>query len=169
MKLFPKLSVNARMFLLGSIVFGLFGVLIFPWMIWSRSRVEDMLRWPSVEAEILSTDTKSVYRKREGTCYLHRLTYRFVVSNQSYVGDRVAYGGSPPEWRSEAEARRALPALGSKVRIRYNPNAPGDSVIHVIRTSDSDENLLRWIVAGVGCAGGGLMVVSGIACRRERR
>jgi len=150
-------------------VFGLFGLLMFPWMIWSRGRVEVMLKWPTADAEIIGTDTKSRYRKNEGTRYQHKLTYRFSVSNQSYVGDRVSYGGSPPEWRSEAEARRALPALGSKVQIRYNPKDPSDTVIHVIRTSDSDESLLRWIVVGVGLAGGGLMAAAGVAWRRETR
>jgi hypothetical protein len=169
MKLFPKLSANARMCLIGVFVFGLFGVFMFPWMIWSRGRLEDMLKWPTAEAQIIAADTKWVHRRNEGTRYQHKLTYRFVVSNQSYVGDRAAYGGTPPEWRSEAEARGALPALGSKVRIRYNPREPSDTVIHVIRTSDSDENLLRWVVAGVGLAGGGLMVVGGIPWRREKR
>ena len=169
MKLFPKLSANARMCLIGAFVFALFGMFMFPWMIWSRGRVEDMLKWPTAKAEIIAADTKWVYRKNEGTRYQHKLSYRFLVSNQSFVGDRVSYGGTPPEWRSEAEARRALPALGSSVRIRYNPNDPSDTVINVIRTSDSDENLLRWVAAGVGLAGCGLMVAGGIAWRSEKR
>lgn len=169
MALFKKPKGNAGAFLAGVVVFGFFGVFMFPWMSWSHGRVERMLTWPSVEAEIIATDTKWVYGKREGTRYQNNLSYRFVISNQSYVGDRVSYGGSPPEWRSEAEARGALPALGSKIQVRYNPEDPTDTVIHIIRTSDADYDLLRWLVAGLGVAGGGLMVAAGIAWRSERR
>lgn len=157
------------MCLFGAFIFALFGVFMFPWMIWSQGRVEAMTMWPVTDAEIVAADTTWTYRKGEGAKYRQKLAYRFVVKNQAYTGDRVSYGGSPPEWRSEAEARRALPAVGGKIQIRFDPSDPSDSVIHVMRASDSDGLMWRWFAGGVAAAGGLLMVAAGRAWRAERK
>ncbi len=166
---FPKLNANARMCLIGAFVFALFGVFMFPWMSWTRRRVEAMTKWPAADAEIVATDTTWTYSKNEGTKYRQKLAYRFVVKNRTYIGDRVSYGGSPPEWCSDAEAKRALPAVGSKIQIRFDPSDPTDSVIHVMRLPDSDDLMLRCLAGGLGSAGGLLMVAAGIAWRAERK
>lgn len=165
----PKLTANARLCLVGAAIFGLFGLFMLPWSFWSRSRIEQMLTWPTVEADIVATGIASSHVKYEGTRYRHELTYRFTVAGRTYTGDRVSYGGPPPRWHSEAEARRALSAHGGKVRIRYNPRDPRDTVIHIVPGSASDENVLRWLSAGGGLAGFGLMLAAGAAWRRERR
>ncbi|MBI3884856.1 MAG: DUF3592 domain-containing protein [Opitutae bacterium] len=154
---------NARMFLVGAGVFVLFGLFLLPWSVWSRSRVEAMAKWPTVNATVVSADTRWVYRKNEGVRYQHRLTYHYRINNQNYTGDRMSSSGSPPEWRTEAKARRELPAIGSGVSIQYDRDDPSDSVIYVVRRSESDDQILLWLTVGVSLASGVLMVVAGRA------
>jgi hypothetical protein len=155
--------------MVGAFLLLLFGGFLFPWMIWSRGRVEAMTRWPEIDARIISADTTSSYRRPVGRRYRHAITYQFDVDGRSFTGDRETYGGSPPEWHSESEARDALPAIGSSVRIRYNPDRPDDSVIRVSRTSDSHELMLRWFSGGVAVAGGVLMIAGGMAWKPKRK
>ncbi|HUG10483.1 MAG TPA: DUF3592 domain-containing protein [Opitutaceae bacterium] len=166
---FPKANKCAGVCLTGAFVFLLFGGFIFPWMIWSRGRVEAMTQWPEIDARVVSAETRSTYRRPAGRRYRHEINYQFEVESRSYTGDRETYGGSSPEWHSEAEARDAQPAIGSTVRIRYNPDAPGDSVMRVIRTSDSHALMLRWFVGGVGAAGGLLMIAGAKAWGSGRK
>ena len=157
------------MCILGAFIFALFGVFMFPWMLWSRARVEAMTTWPLAEAEVIETGIQSRYRRGAGASYLHTVTYRFVAGNQGFIGDRVSYGGAPPQWNSDAGARSSLPAIGSKLQVRYDPRDTSDSVIRVIRVSDADELHLRWFAGGVGAAGGILMVVAGMAWHTGKR
>jgi hypothetical protein len=163
--LFPRANKNAVACLIGAFVFLLFGGFIFPWMIWSRGRIEAMTQWPEIDAKVVSAETHATYRRPAGTRYRHEITYQFDVKSRSYTGDRETYGGSPPEWHSESEARDVLPVVGSTVRIRYNPDAPDDSVIRIIRTPDSHELMLRWFAGSVGAAGGIPMLVGARAWR----
>ena len=167
---FPKFAQNAKFCLIGMIMFVLFGIYMLPWSFWNRKRVAQMMTWPSTEAQIVSADTDWEYERYTGVRYQRKLTYRFSVANQIYIGNRVTYGGPQAlKWRTEAEARRMLPAIGCKFQIRYNPNNPSDCVIHIIQRPDSEELVLRLLTAFAGGAGGLLMVFSGIAWRKERR
>jgi hypothetical protein len=166
---FPKLSSNAVACLFGAFVFALFGVFMFPWMLWSRARVEAMIDWTTAQAEIVKAGATSRFQKGAGTQYQHSLNYRFSVGDHWFVGDRVSYGGPPPQWNSEAEARASLPTIGSKIQVRYDPRDPSDSVVHLIRVSDSSDLVIRWVAGGIGAAGGVLMLISGSAWRAEKR
>jgi hypothetical protein len=165
----PKLTPHARLCLGGAFIFLMFGGFLFPWMIWSHGRVDAMLAWPAIEAKIVAADTTAVYRRGMSVRYRHKLTYRFVVSGQTYTGDRVSYGNTPPQWLSETEARKALPRIGSTIMIRYNPRQPDDNVIHVLRTPEGDEQMLRWLAGGLGAIGALVVLVAGAAWRRELR
>jgi hypothetical protein len=166
---FPRVTKSAAVCLTGAFVLLLFGGFIFPWLIWSRGRVEAMTQWPEVDARVVSAGTTSSYRRPVGKSYRHEITFQFEVGSRSYTGDRETYGGSPREWHSEAEASDALPAIDSSVRIRYNPDAPDDNVMRVIRTSDSHELRLRLFAGCAGAAGGILMIAGGMAWRSGRR
>jgi hypothetical protein len=166
---FPRANKSAVVCLVGASALLLFGGFLFPWMIWSRGRVEAMLRWPEIDARVVFADTRTSYRRPVGRRYRHEITYQFEVENRTYTGDRQTYGSSPPEWHSESEAREALPAMGSVIQVRYNPDAPDDNVIRVIRKSDSHELRLRWFAGGVAAAGGLLMLAGGLAWRSGQK
>lgn len=100
-------------------------------------------RWPEVEGEI------------GGTRLVHRLdadgpsadydyvAYRYRVGGRAYRNDRVRFGPQiaptsivpeadpPPDnpWAAADLARRY--PTGQRVRVRYNPRRPQDSVLHV--------------------------------------
>lgn len=167
--LLPKLSSNARLCVVGAFIFLLFGGFMLPWQIWSRARVEAMLQWPVTGATVVAAHTERRTSKNDRPWYHHALAYRFTLQDRTFSGDRVFYGGTPPRWRTEEEARRALPAIGSTLQIRYNPADPADNVITVYRHSDSDERLFRWLTGCVGAVGGVLMVFAGRAWRAERK
>ncbi len=169
MSLFPKLSQNAGLCLSGMFIFALFGVFLLPWMIWSRARVQAMTQWPVADAEVVGADVTSTWRRGAGTTYQHALTYRFTVAGRVFTGDRMIYGGAPPEWGSEAEARNTLPAIGSRLPVRYAPDNPADSVIKVILIPVSSDLKFRWFAGVIGAAGAILMLVTGMAWRAEKR
>jgi len=63
---YPRGNKNAAACLIGAFVFLLFGGFLFSWMIWSRGRVDAMLRWPEIDARIVSADTSASYRRPVG-------------------------------------------------------------------------------------------------------
>ena len=142
---------------------------MFPWMIWCHGNLEEMAKWPVTEAKIIAADTTWTYHRYRGVRYRHNLAYGFFVKGRPYAGHCISYGASPAEWRTEAEARRALPEIGSKVQIRFDPRNPDDSVIYVVQMSDFEEFLMLCFSGGVGAVGGVLMIGAGKAWRSERR
>ena len=164
-----RLSPNGRGVLIGSVVFGLFGAFMFPWMIWSQGRVEDMAHWTATDATVLSTDTAYSYQRYGGSGYKHEISFSYVVGDREYIGDRVSYGDAPPKWPSRAQAVRNLPAAGSSIQIRYNPKDPSDSVIYVLTTSPGMFRYMLWLVGVVGALGGALLLISVAGVIKERR
>jgi hypothetical protein len=128
-----------------------------------------MKTWPATEAVIESASVAPEYRRSAGTRYVHRLHYRFSVAGKIFVGQRVSYGGTPPNWGTETQAHRALPPKGSKITIRYNPHEPSDSVVHVLVNRPADRRWLKWTTGCLSFAGALLMIIAGRGWRRKAR
>lgn len=162
-----KASMLVATCALGALVFILFGLVMFPSMLWIDYRVKDMATWPTVQARIESATLYSEYKRGDGVRYLHQLAYRYELAGESHLGNRTLYGGARPFWRSEAAALKALPAVGSPVQVRVNPRKPSDSVITVI---DEPAKRRGYQIFGlaVGLAGAAVMIVAARAWRRSR-
>lgn len=141
----------------GAVLFLFFGLLLTPWIVWSRHRVEAMRTWPTVKAVVVSTDVRRVHHKNEGYRYRHEISYRYTVEGAVYAGDVVSYGGRPPEWTTESQARQALPQQGAPINVSYNPHDPQDSVIQVIYTPASEVFYVIGVCGFVGLFGAVLL------------
>ena len=100
-------------------------------------------RWPAVDGEI--GGTRLVRRlDADGPSVDHDyVAYRYRVGDRPYRNDRVRFGPQiaptsivpeadpPPDnaWAA-ADLERRYPT-GQRVRVRYNPRRPQDSVLHV--------------------------------------
>jgi len=110
-------------------------------------RVMIAARWPTAEGEILSAylvqngfDTRGLYE---------RVTYRYDVGGVRFVNDRVRFGpqpqrasvvpaaGHPPATTGVGQQYR----VGRRVRVRYNPRSPQDSVLY------AQPNLVVFVIA----------------------
>lgn len=141
----------------GAVLFLFFGLLLTPWMLWSRYRVEAMRTWPTVKAVVVSADVRQVHHKNEGYRYRHEISYRYTVEGTGYTGSQVSYGGRPPEWTTESQARETLPQPGAAIAVSYNPRDPQDSVIQVIYTPASEVFYVIGVCGFVGLFGAVLM------------
>jgi hypothetical protein len=108
--------------------------------------VRKVRRWPIAEGEVLSTTIRlrgdNGIRKR----YLPVVRYKYLVDNVWRENDNVEHGMETTG--HEAWARRIIaryPA-GSKVAVRYNPDAPGESSLN------ASLGLLGWIVIALAAA-----------------
>ena len=124
------------------------------WMVASALRAQS---WPSVEGEIAAT--RLVRRETtddDGFSREHDyqyVSYRYSVAGQPYRNDRVAFGplvaprsilpGDDPEPdapEAAAQLAREYPR-GQRVRVRYNPRDPAESV------RDPSVAGMVWIIA----------------------
>lgn len=99
-------------------------------------RIAIALRWPTVEGEIVGA---YLIQQGVGARGLHeRVTYRYSVGGKLFVNDRVRFGPQPQR-ASIVPAMDHPPAttaiaeeypVGRRVRVRYNPRRPDDSVLY---------------------------------------
>ena len=101
-------------------------------------------RWPAVDGEIGGTRLVHRMDAADGpSADYDYVAYRYRVGGRPYRNDRVRFGPQiaptsivpeadpPPDnaWAAADLARRY--PTGQRVRVRYNPRRPQDSVLHV--------------------------------------
>ena len=96
-------------------------------------RIAVALRWPTVDGEIVGAYLIQQGLDARG---LHeRVTYRYTVGGKLFVNDRVRFGPQPQRSSVVPAAGHPHPAVaeqypvGRRVRVRYNPRRPDDSVL----------------------------------------
>lgn len=84
--------------------------------------------WPTTTAALTSVELKRSAGSKRPT-YQVDVRYTYRVSGQSYTGSTlsIGYGGSSDLPAHEALVRKLESA--SSVEVRYNPNAPAESVL----------------------------------------
>ena len=93
-------------------------------------------RWPTAEGEILEAHLIQTGFDARGL--QARVVYSYTVDGHRFVNDRVRFGPQPQRASiipaagySVATTNVAgLYPVGRRVRVRYNPRRPGDSVLH---------------------------------------
>lgn len=93
-------------------------------------------RWPTVEGVI--ADAYLVQRGVNPRDVSERVTYRYTVDGRSFVNDRVRIGPQPQRASIIPVSGHPLATsvvthrypIGHRVRVRYNPRRPQDSVLY---------------------------------------
>lgn len=110
-----------------------FGVLLLRSHSRSRGGFARGFNWPVAEGLVASSAVREHFYFDQGS-HLSRssfepmVEYVYAVSGREYGGTQVSYG---PPMKSRADAEEAIAhfAPGSSLKIRYNPDNPGEEVI----------------------------------------
>ena len=100
--------------------------------------------WPSAEmtVDIAKIRTESGHHGI-GKKYIPEIAYRFAVNGKAYHGSRISYGNfSPDETMAQATIRQY--AVGTKHRVYYDPEVPGECTLIV---GESTSNYLALLLA----------------------
>jgi hypothetical protein len=159
---------SARQFLAVAFVFVGFGLILLPWLLWADARANQMKTWPEARATVLSTGIHSYKARYQPLVYLHDIAYQYAVAGVTYNGDRVSYGGIGPNWSYENGARDTLPKIGNSILVKYDPESPDYSVIHVVTGQTFNPPVLKPVLIALSVALGVLTLISGLQWKRER-
>jgi hypothetical protein len=87
-------------------------------------------RWPEATGTVVVSDLQRSPNVEGGHTYRPEVSYRYTVNGEEFVasrtrfGDRLELGWSAPAVRIIRRYR-----VGTVVRVRYNPDDPGDAVL----------------------------------------
>ena len=100
------------------------------------ARVVAASRWPTVEGEILEAHLIQTGFDARGL--QERVIYGYTVDGHRFVNDRVRFGPQPQRasiipvagYPIASSSVAGIYPVGRRVRVRYNPRQPKDSVLH---------------------------------------
>ena len=117
------------------IVLGIIGIVLLILYFRNKSKSKASQSWPSTTGQILErkvkVDTSTDEDGITSTSYLPQVTYSYTVNGTVYESHRVAFG-STPSYNANKKAEEFLtPYLqGASVKVFYNPEKPGESVLN---------------------------------------
>src|SRR3954453_10603202 len=127
------------------------------WSAWNAFLAVTSHRWPQVEGTILVSDLQ---RSRDSDGYMYRpeISYRYTVADEEFVGNRARFGDSfSLSWSAPAARLVQRYKVNSRVRVRYDPDNPQQSVL---------EPGMNGMVI-IGAAAGAFFLVIGILLLRS--
>ncbi|WP_339915340.1 DUF3592 domain-containing protein [uncultured Brevundimonas sp.] len=103
-------------------------------------RSETAARWPTVAGTITASRyQESPADSADGDGHVHyfaNVAYRYVVGGKTFNCERIAFHGIDPHTRLlEVQTIVDRYPTGAVVRVRYNPDDPGEAVLEVRRPS----------------------------------
>ncbi len=121
----------------GSLLLGLLFTAVGVWVAYESLGA---VTWDAVQAEVVRTEVRRITSsQRRGSLrdlefgYAPRVTYRWGIGGETFVGDRYRIGeGSSLPWhetREEAEEAASAYPAGAEITIYVDPDAPGSAVI----------------------------------------
>jgi hypothetical protein len=131
---------------------GGFGLLVFLFGLAFMRYVRQASRWPVVPGRVVASGVESYrkwwadgsYSRRYRTHYKSSVLYTYEVNGRQYTGDRLTIGvnvsATVPGFGERTAARYPV---GTEVEVHYNPQNPGESVLH----PHSRWHYLIWLVA----------------------
>lgn len=117
------------------VVLGIIGIVLIILYLRNKSKSKASQSWPSVEGQIVERKVKvSTSTDEDGftsTSYLPQITYSYTVDGTVYESHRVAFG-STPSYNANQKAEEFLTPYveGASVKVFYNPEKPGESVLN---------------------------------------
>ncbi len=93
---------------------------------------------------------------KSGTTYSACLTYRDAVNGKTYESNLITEAHRDPGFRDDAELTAQTYAVGTQVKVSYDPSAPGVAV--------REPGVVPWeayvaIAVGLGLTGFGLFIL----------
>ena len=88
--------------------------------------------WPTVDGQVASSNVERRWASREDgpmQDYIFEVWYSYYVDGKDYISDQVYPGQEWTKFRHEAEAVAAHYPQGGRVKVYYDPKAPGSSVL----------------------------------------
>lgn len=109
---------------------GFIGVTLYYWMIVPRRRRAAAAAWPTTDGVVRATAVQTRSQQRGANYHTPVVEYAYAVGGADYVGTRPSFLNLTWTDRSalEQELARKYPS-GRKIRVRYDPSAPQNSVL----------------------------------------
>jgi hypothetical protein len=119
----------------GGVILGLLFTALASWFVVRGLQSE---RWPTTLGRV----TDAVYEERKNGNAVAQIRYEYRVEARDYSNDRFGFG----KGAGDGSVRRLLRdhPHGSVIRVHYNPNSPGDSVVM------AGVDWCGWLLVGVG-------------------
>ena len=97
-------------------------------------KVQSSRSWPYTPGRILSAKvdtsiTRGNQDEADTTSYLPVIQYEYVVDNQHYLGNRIAFVARSYSRRKQAEEAMKAFEAGASVWVFYDPAKPGQAVL----------------------------------------
>ena len=130
-------------------ILGIIGIVLIILYFRNKSKSKASQQWPSVMGQIVErkvrVDTSYDEDGISTTSYLPEITYSYTVAGIEYQAHRVAFG-STPSFNSNKKAEEFLtPYLeGAAVKVFYNPEKPGETVLN-----QTMRNMTAGLVVGI--------------------
>lgn len=130
-------------------ILGIIGIVLIILYFRNKSKSKASQAWPSVTGQIVERKvTVNTSYDEDGissTSYLPQITYTYTVNGLDYEAHRFAFG-STPSFNSNKKAEEfLLPySQGAAVRVFYNPEKPGESVL-----TQAMRNMTAGLVVGI--------------------
>lgn len=139
--------------------------------LWRSGGAQTQASWPSVEGEVVHSGVDArapqvqqtvwpfrLWRPDPDDAYRPVVRYRYAVDDVPYLSDRIGSGAPARGPREAAEAEASRFPAGARVRVFYDPDAPGVAVLTPARRASpwALGGGAMGIVVGLGCFGAGL-------------
>jgi hypothetical protein len=100
------------------------------WSAWNAFLAVKSRRWPQVEGTILVSDLERSRDIDSGYMYRAEISYRYTVADEDFVGSRARFGDAfSLSWSAPAVRIVQRYKVNSRVRVRYDPDNPQESVL----------------------------------------
>lgn len=116
--------------------------------------------WPTTEGSVTSAGIGERWAGADGQVYRPEVEYRYAVDGREFTGRRISV--DPPEFmkRELAEKRLEKYRAGGRVRVRYDPAKPAESLLE-----DTTTKFPHLLVA----VGSAVLLATGLVFRASRR
>lgn len=113
--------------------------------------------WLQTQGQIVNHGIETLSRsKADGSTiemYKPKITYRYEVDGQHYLGKQLTQHDQERTLKAVAETEIESLTVGTRVSVHYNPDNPADAVLHKSDTLGPIQAISAGLCVGIGCFG----------------